>query len=199
MKKVFSSVWFKCISVLLCIALISGVLLAVLNDVLAVPAEERTMRAVRKIYGEKKEYSVILDVDGEDTTKKTAIECGEYGYINKIFIIGDNNTGEYDYLFNATGEHGYKNGTVSLWIQVKVKGGESKIEKVILDKFAKQTLMSKLGNAYYDEFAGDGIDNYYSAKKEDGTNYAPVTGATKSATAANNAVNCVVYWLRGNA
>lgn len=198
MKKFFTSAWFKCIAVLLSIALVSGGLLAILNDVLYVSAEVRTMRAITKIYGEEKEYSVVLDVDGTDENKKTAYICEDFGTISKIYVIGEKTSGEFDYLFKATGEHGYKNGTVSLWIQVKVSGGEQKIEKVILDGFTKQTLMSKLGSSYYDEFAEDFNGEYFSAKEEKDKTYAPVSGATYSATAANNAVNCVIFWLRGN-
>ena len=194
MKKFFNTTWFKCVSVLLGIALLSGILLAVLNDALFVTADERTMRAVKKIYGEEKTYSVILDVDDGDD----AIVCEDYGTINKLFIIGDKDSDSFDYLFKTTGEHGYKNGTVSLWICVSVKNKETKIEKVILDGFTKQTLMSKLGS-FYDGFTGDNGDDYYSAEKEDGKIYAPVTGATRSATATTNAVNCVIFWLRGNA
>ena len=54
MSKVFKSLWFKCIVVLLVIAIISGGLLAILNSVFAVSDEERTKRAVKKIYGEEK-------------------------------------------------------------------------------------------------------------------------------------------------
>lgn len=199
MRKVFCSVWFKCICVLLSIALVSGGLLAVLNDVLNVSAEERTMRAVKKIYGEEKTYSVVIDADSEDSGKNQAVVCGDFGTIEKIFIIGDENSDNFDYLFKATGAHGYKNGTISLWIRVSFKSGETKIEKVILDSFTKQTLMSKLGSDFYDGFNGDADGKYYYAEKKDGANYSPVTGATKSATAANNAVNCVIFWLRGNA
>ena len=194
MKKLFNAAWFRCISVLLCIALVSGGLLAVLNEALSVTAEERTMRAVKKIYGEEKTYSVVVDADDGDD----AIICENFGSISKLFVIGDESTGEYDYLFKSTGNGGYKNGTVSLWIRVSVSGGERKIEKVILDGFTKQTLMSKLGG-YYDEFSGEISDAFYSAEKEDGKIYAPVSGATKSATATTNAVNCVIFWLRGNA
>lgn len=189
MKKFFSSTWFKCITVLLAISLIAGGLLAILNDLLYVPAEERTMRAIKKIYGEEKEYSVILDIDSNDENKNEAISCGDYGVIEKIFKIGD------DLLFRATGNQGYKNGTITLWIQVNNTPEATKIEKIILESFTKQTLMSKLGGEYYDGFSGE-IDNYFTTNEKDpDKNYAPVSGATKSATAACNAVNCVIYFL----
>lgn len=182
--------WIKCISVLLCISLISGVLLTVLYYLLAVSAEERTMRAIKKIYGEEKTYSVILDIDGSDPETNTAIAYGDFGTINKIFLIGDKTADTYDLLFNATGEHGYKNGTITLWVQVNVSESGKKIEKVILESFTKQTLMSKLGSDFYDGFIGD-VDGE--------SRYTPVSGATYSSNAAANAINCVVQYLRENA
>ena len=53
MAKFVKSTWFKCITVLLVISVISGGLLAALNDLLFVASEERTARAVAKIYGEE--------------------------------------------------------------------------------------------------------------------------------------------------
>ncbi|MDY6366975.1 MAG: hypothetical protein SPL13_00430 [Clostridia bacterium] len=191
MKKFFSSTWFKCISVLLVISLIAGGLLAILNDVLYVTSEERTMRAIKKIYGEEKQYSKLLDVDDGDE----ALSCEDYGVIEKIFTVGDVSSDNYDLLFRSTGNHGYKNGTITLWIQVNFSSGVSKIEKVILESFTKQTLMSKLGSEYYSGFAGDTDDYFTTDEKDADKNYAPVSGATKSATAAVNAVNCVIYYL----
>ena len=52
-KQFIKSKSFKCILVLLCIALVSGALLAILNDVLAVSDEERVMRTIKKIYGKE--------------------------------------------------------------------------------------------------------------------------------------------------
>ena len=63
MRKFFSSIWFKCLSVLVAISVVSGGLLAVLNDVLYVSPEERTARAVKSIYGEAKTPETLLDVD----------------------------------------------------------------------------------------------------------------------------------------
>ena len=61
--KTIKSPWIKCTACLLLIAVISGALLAMLNDLLFVSAYERTARAIRKIYGEEKEYTTELDVD----------------------------------------------------------------------------------------------------------------------------------------
>ena len=190
---VFKSVWFKCITCLFLIAAISGALLAGLNDVLAVSPEMRTARAINKIYGEEKEYSVILDVDGDDA----AITYDGVGRINKIYGISD------DILFQTTGYKGYKEGTVTLWVKVIIGGEKYSVDKVLLQSFEKQTLMSKLTGDFYDGFRLTDVTNAYkggllfTATEKTAENYNPVSGATYSATAACNAVNCVIKYLGG--
>ncbi len=195
--KVLKSTWFKCIACLLVIAVISGALLSILNNLLYVSPETRTMRAIKKIYGEEKEYTVELDVDSDDQTKNTAIGYDGVGRINKIYDISG------DMLFQTTGNHGYKNGTITLWIQVAKDGEKYEIEKVVLESSEKQTLMSKLSGEFYDGFKLTDVTEAYnngwlfSATERDAENYNPVSGATFSATAAANAVNCVIKYLGG--
>lgn len=190
MSKLAHNVWFKCITVLLLISLISGGLLAVLNDVLAVSSEERTGRAIKKIYGEDKEYQAILDSDNGDDV----IVCGN-GQIEEHFIVDGT-----DVLIRATGYEGYKGGTVTLWIKFIEKDGAIIIDKVILQSYEKQTLMSKLGDEYYNNFLKDVTDDYFTLS---GTKQAkdvnPVSGATKSSTAGNNAVLSAIKYLKENA
>lgn len=195
MKKIFSNVWFKCISVLLIIALLSGGILALLNDVLYVSPDERSMRAIKKIYGEEKEFSIILDVDSDDENLNKAITYEEFGNINKIYKVGEQEN--YDLLFCAVGTGGYKNGTITVWIKVVCNGETEKIETVIMESFTKQTLMSKLDGSFYNNFYIDITDDYFVVKSEQDGTYNPVSGATYSATAANNAVNCVIKYIRG--
>nr|MBO4518261.1 hypothetical protein [Clostridia bacterium] len=195
----FKTAWFKCIACLLSIAVISGALLAVLNDALAVSPEMRTMRAIKKIYGEEKEYSVVLDIDSKDDTKNTAIVYDGVGSVNKIYEI-DNG----DILFQTTGYEGYKNGTITLWIRTAKTGNDYSIEKVILEKYEKQTLMSKLTGDFYNGFklidatAAYNDGSLFTARDKTAENYNPVSGATYSANAACNAVNCVIRYLGEN-
>lgn len=188
MSGFFKNVWFRCISVLLLIALVSGGLLAVLNDVLYVSDEERTGRAIKKIYGEQTEYSVVLDAD---KNADDAVVYEKYGIIEKYFKVGS------DMLFKVTGMKGYKDGTVTLWVKVADKNGKKVIDKVILESFEKQTLMSKLDGTFYDRFLVDVTDGYFTSSVNAGSGEIsnPVTGATKSATAAVNAVNCVIKYV----
>ena len=141
MTKLFKNDWFKCITVLLLLAVIFGGALAVLNDVLYVSSEERTARAIKKIYGEEKEYSIVLDVDNGDQAETNA-----YGSIEKIYTVGD------DLLFKSTGIKGYKNGTITLWFKVVNENGNHVINKVVLDGYEKQTLMSKFSQSYFNGF-----------------------------------------------
>ncbi|MBQ8426713.1 MAG: hypothetical protein IJX16_03010 [Clostridia bacterium] len=185
MAKLFHSIWFKCISCLLIILLFSGASIAILSDLLYVSPEERTARAITKIYGEQKEFSVVLDVDQGDNPIEN-----KYGKINKIYTI------EGDTLYQAVGYEGYKNGTITLWIQIR----GTEITKIIMETFDKQTLMSKLGSSFYDKFLVDVTEAYengelFTPTDSGAVNYNPVSGATKSANAGCNAVNCVIDFI----
>lgn len=199
MRKFLKSDWFKCISVLLVLSVVLGGLLALLSDVLYVSPLERTSRAIKKIYGEEKEYSVVLDVDGE--TPSDPIEYS-FGRINKIFEIGDTSTDNYDILFQTTGYQGYKNGTITVWVKVVFANGIYSIDKVVLESYEKQTLMSKLDGTYYGNFKLTDVTSAYKNGEEfttdsNSVNSNPISGATYSATAGNNAVNCVITYLGG--
>ncbi|MBO4251732.1 MAG: hypothetical protein J5911_03610 [Clostridia bacterium] len=191
--KFYKTVWFKCIACLLVIALISGASITVLANLWEVSATERTARAIKKIYGEEKEYSVILDADGEDEI----IEYDGVGTVNKVYDVSG------DLLFRTTGYKGYKNGTITLWIKAAKNGETYAIDKIILQSAEKQTLMSKLSGDFYDGFkltdvtAAYNDKSFFSASDKTATNYNPVSGATYSATAATNAVNCVIRYLGG--
>lgn len=190
--------WFKCIACLLIIAVISGAFLAIFNDLWNVSPETRTARAIQKIYGEEKKYSVILDCDGDDEV----IEYDGVGTINKVYEVSG------DLLFQTTGYKGYKNGTITLWIKTVQNGDSYAIDKIILQSAEKQTLMSKLTGDFYDGFKLTDITEAYNnntifrpkaIENETYNNpiYNPVSGATYSATAAANAVNCVIRYFGG--
>ena len=121
------------------------------------------------------------------------------GKIEKIYVIDKDGDTDfiYDYVFKSTGYEGYKNGNVTVWVKVSVNGENMRISKVILENYTKQTLMSKLGNKYYDAFLSDVTDGFFTADKDGEGVKNVVTGATKSATAGVNAVNCVIAYLGG--
>ena len=205
----FGSVWFRCITVLLVLSVVLGGTLTILNDVLYVSPQERTDRAIKKLYGNTPSYTVELDVDSvEDGVNKTAIEYNLdadqalEGKINKIYNVSGND-GEYDLLFQSVGYEGYKGGSITLWVKVKfASDGSKNIEQVLLQDYDKQTLMSKLNGSYYGKFLVDVTDAYKNGQsfttdsgKEQFSN--PVSGATYSANAGNNAVNCVIAYIGG--
>ncbi len=192
MAKFINNIWFRCISVLLIIAVVSGALITVLSNLLYVSSEERTARAIKKIYGEEKEFTITLDVEQGDSAVEYA-----FGKIEKIYNVGD------DLLFMTTGYNGYKNGTITVWVKVVIDNESDKIDKVILQDYDKQTLMSKLGSGYYDGFLTDVTTAYKEGKdfsaKDETKLFNPVSGATMSANAGCNAVNCVIKYLGENA
>ncbi len=204
MAKIFKSIWFKCITVLLSITLVSGGLLAILNPVLAVTPRERTMRSIKKIYGEEKEFLVLLDTDDEERADSEYIykdaNDNELAKISKVYTVAGVTAESYDMLFKSTGGQGYKNGTITLWVKVIYNTVTEKydIDKVILESFTKQTLMSKLGGSFYDGFKLQDVTQAYFDKtlmfspSFGATNGNPVSGATMSANAGCNAVNGVI-------
>ncbi|MBR5192143.1 MAG: hypothetical protein IKW33_01890 [Clostridia bacterium] len=204
----FKSVAFRCITVLLALAVIFGGTLAILNDVLYVSPEERTARAIKSVYGVEMKYQTRLDVDSTNTEINQALTC-EYGTINKIYEIKQDGN-NYDLLFHTTGFYGYNNGKISLWVKVSVNftteqptEDDYKIDTVILASFEKQTLMSKFTGDFYANFTVDLTQEFIDGKiftsdKYDTDNIKNIiTGATKSANAACNAVNCVLDYVWG--
>lgn len=184
-KQFFKSQAFKCIIVLLVIALISGGLLAILNDVLYVSEEERTMRAIEKVYGKEMNYEE-LEFSAEELKN-------DYGSISKVYLLENGN-----YLVQSTGGEGYKGGTITVWVVLTSADGEfGGIEKVVLESYEKQTLMSKLSYAYdvysahNDEITGD----VYFTTSGDGIKVL-ISGATYSTNALNNSVDCALKFAR---
>ncbi|MGN1042250.1 MAG: hypothetical protein ACI4SK_02060 [Christensenellales bacterium] len=168
LKTFFKSQTFKCILVLLAIALVSGGLLSIASDVLFVSEEERTTRAIKSIYGSEIAYETVFDLDKADSVPEYA--TGENGFVEKVYILEDGN-----YLIKATGKNGYKNGTVSIWA-VATATDTVTLTKITVASYDKQTLMSKFdGKVLSDATQGDVV----------------VSGATFSARAFNNAVSAV--------
>ncbi len=203
----FKNTWFKCIACLLSIFLIAGGGLAILSNVLAVSPEERTARALSKIYDTAVSVDnddILVDVDSNDSSKNSAYST-PYGNINKIFKVDQNvEDNSFDMVFQATGNNGYKGGTITLWIKVVYLDNKpQQIDKVILESNKKQTLMSKLTNDFYNKFnltdvtAEYNQGKFFTANNNDQENIKnPVSGATMSANAGCNAVNCVLYYTR---
>lgn len=168
-KQFLKSKAFKCVIVLMCIALVSGALLSICNDLLSVSDEERVLRTIKKIYGKEVAYE---EVEAEYNT--------EIGRIDNIYKLDDGN-----YLVKSTGFDGYQKGTVSVWLVAKYEEGVYVgIDDVSIAGNEKQTLMSKFTS---------GVLSGYEGKEEDFN--IVVGGATYSSRALNNAVNVAAEYF----
>lgn len=190
-KQFFKSKSFKCILVLLIIALVAGGLLAIFNDLLYISEEEKTKNAIKKIYGSEMEYT---EISINENHKEN-----EYGNIESIYKFKDGN-----YLIKSTGKDGYKNGTVTVWVVASFDsvGAFDGIKAVSLESYEKQTLMSSFGNDFYSFYKNDKNKDkilqgeYFSISEKEDTMQNVISGATKSSNAINNAVNACLLYIR---
>ena len=167
-KEFVKSKTLRCIVVLLCIALISGGLLAICNDLLSVSAEERVQRTIKSIYGKEMPYTEVA-VDYQT----------ESGSIDSVYKLEDGN-----YLIRATGFDGYKQGTVSVWCVAYYQEDAFRgLGDVSIAAYDKQTLMSKWNDKTLKGYTGSEPFDVI------------VSGATYSSHAINNALNTVLAYL----
>ncbi len=211
MAKLLKSVWFRCITTLLVIILFSGVSISILSDVLYVSPQERTDRGIVKVYGSLVKYDTVFDIDNEKfnddtlTEEQKSLIIYQTGRINKIYTVGDTSSNSYEYLFQSVGYNGFKNGTVTVWVKVLYTSGTYSITQVLLESNKNQSLINNLGGDYYSNFELEDVTlswkngEFFTANKSDknSVNYNPVSGATYSANAGNNAVNCVINYIGG--
>ena len=161
--------YLKPVTVMLCIILFCGGILAILSDLLFVTNEERINRAINKIYsGGTVQLEETIELSNYDMT-----EFGEIGVIKACYKL-DNG----DYLVLSTGKKGYSNGTVATYVAI---GNDLKVKNVVQDSYTGQTLMAKLSDLY-DNFIDKSASQSPDEVKE------IVTGATYSANAASNSV-----------
>ncbi len=174
-KQFFKSKIFKCIIVLLCIALVSGGLLAILNDLLYVSPEELIARGVKSVLGAG--YSgEQIDLTAEAYKDYTGSNDGIVLQAIKIKDANSNYTGEF--LIKAQGKHGFSEGTISVYV---LFDSEGKIENVAVSEYASsQTMMSKIKAKNL---------SVYMQKDTEVTTKEVASGANYSSTANDNAVN----------
>ena len=128
-KSFFKSTTFKCIIALLCVLLVSGIFLTIMNSLLAVTPEEKFNRAINKIYGKAVKTETISDI-------KSFNETSPNGSIEEAYKVKEDG----NFLIKSTGYGGYDNGTVTCWVVVVVNGGAVKgIDKVIIDSNKAQS------------------------------------------------------------
>lgn len=190
-KQFLKSKAFQAILVLLCIALVSGGLLSILNDVLYISPDEKTQRAIKEVYGSTMEF---VDMSENLDTQAN----NKYGSVENLYLLSDGN-----YLIKVVGINGYKQGTVSLWLVAEFSNNNFLgLKKVVLESYEKQTLMSQFSSKFYevyaenDEFVIGGGYFSVSSNTDDMQNLS--SGATYSSNAINNAVNCGLAYIRAS-
>lgn len=177
-KGFFKSNVFKCLATLLCVLLISGIFLTLMNGLLAVSDEERFARAISKIYGKSVAYT---EVDVADYNDNSTIEAA--------YRIKDDG----NYLVKSTGKGGFDNGTVTCWVVVECKNGAvTGIGKVVIE--------SNKGQSYIDRVTDKALNQFSELYKNEIV-YSPnlITNATVTGTknAICNAVNGAIDYVNG--
>lgn len=174
----------KSVMVLVIIGAILGGLLAVLNDLLYVSSEERTMRIIKNFYeGEERDFTV-LEILPDDAVN-------QFGTVDIVYKISDGN-----YLIKTTGKYGFHEGTVTMWLLARFDNGA--FVEFLKVKYAEnkgQTLMSNFSDEFYDVYVGGDIKNGYFTVDKTQQNSNVIAGTTKSSIAINNAVNCAYYYI----
>lgn len=178
-KQFFKSNVFKCLVTLLCVLLISGIFLTVMDGLLEVTDEEKRNRAISKIYG--------TSVEVEELTAANYNDGAEIQEAYKVTTDGN-------YLIKSKGLGAYKGGSVTCWVVVtidKEANAVNGIGKVVIDSNENQTLMS--------QFTGSVLDQFSQKYNPDEvfTNEV-ITGATAVLTknAICNSVNAAVDYVK---
>ena len=170
--------------VLVLIGAILGGLLAILNDILYVSPEERTMRTIKNFYDGVEQNYTVLEVSSNDAVN-------QFGKVDIVYQIADGN-----YLIKTTGNHGFHEGTVTMWLLAKFDNGT--FVEFLKIKYAEnegQTLMSNFSDEFYDVYLGNDIKHGYFTVDKAQQNNNVVAGTTKSSIAINNAINCAYYYI----
>lgn len=187
-KDFLKSTAFKCILVLLCIALVSGGLLSVLNDLLYVSEEEKIQRVISSLYDGKQVEFTAEEIKESD-------KQNYYGTINTVYSLSDGNI-----IVNSTGSGGYKGGSVTVWtIIIMSENKLAGIKAVSIDSYEKQTLMSQLNAKFLSTYSSNDeliANGEYFATSGDDIITSVTTGATMSSNATNNAVNAALNYIR---
>ena len=197
-KQFFKSTAFKCVVTLLCVLLISGIFLTLMNGLLAVSEEERFQRDLAKIYGSYVETKEI-DISNETTTFDNAS-------IVVAYTVSDGN-----YLIKATGKQGY-GGDVTCWVVVNMSKDGKAIEgvgNVVVGSDPNdakgESFLSNITSSHLSEFSKitytDGFVYELGFKNDSetqGDNYI-ATGASKTMRAISNAVNGAINYVKVHA
>ncbi len=202
-KQFFKSTAFKCIIVLLSVLLVCGVLLTVAYSFLKVTEGERLQRAISAIYGGEEvtiygddaANPVTADIDEPvDLTKNTKIAMDNADILAAYKIeFAD---GGLNYLVQSQGKGGFSGGSVTCWIAINVENGKvAGIDKVNIASNVNQSFISRITDAFLNGFTEDYADGVKFSSDKGSPDAHLVSGASKSSTAINNAVNAAVAFV----
>lgn len=193
-KQFFKSTAFKCLAVLTCVLLVSGILLAVCWGFLEVTDEERFNRKIGAVYGGETVTATEKDLSGKDLNSNNAV-------IEKLWYIEEKN----DYLVQAS-SRGY-GGNITCWVAVNMKENKTEVNgitKVILYSVGDAAeLIGNIPDSVYAKFSEEYTDGkVFKYGYESGTSHGSdtiETGATSSMTAICNDVNSAVAFVKAYA
>ncbi|MCD8294211.1 MAG: FMN-binding protein [Clostridia bacterium] len=192
-KQFFHGKAFKCIIVILIIVLVCGIFLTFCNSLFAVSDEERTDRAIAKLYTDETVHATDITEDVPDTVSF------EYDYSTiTTFYSVDNG----DYVVKASGKGGY-GGNVVTWVVVKDDGAKVTGIGTVLAQSSEnsgESFLSNLSDANFEQFSEDYVDGiiysygYANGSTAHGDMYIS-TGASKSYRGVCNAVNGAIEFV----
>lgn len=192
---------FKCIVVLLVIALVCGVLLAVANDLFYVSDEELWLRSMEKVYDGDTSELESLDISS-DRTEYTAL--GSTAVVEEACSAPDG-----IYLVKSRADRcGYSDGSLTLWVNLSTAGGApSHINGIVVESYdSSQTLIGSIDADYLAMYSTAEADAtvagggwFTNSRMESGEG--PLTevvasGATYTSRAVNAAVNGALGFVR---
>lgn len=190
-KEFFKSTVFKCIAALLCVLLVSGVFLTIMNGLLEVTEDEKFQRVLSSIYG-KSVKTTKQDISGKNTNLSKAV-------INEVYKVDEDG----NYIVNASGKNGY-GGNVLCWVVILPKsdgksvGGVGNVLAPIADN-GSESFLSKINSSAYERFAKDykdGIEYSYGFDENDNKGEMYVqTDASYSMRGICNAVNGTIQFM----
>lgn len=164
--------------VLIAIALVSGLLLSVLNGLLYVSDEEKDNRKLGKVYAS----DVVARYMGDDLSRfGNNIENESYGKVTGVYECADEAV-----IIKARGIGGYSSGWVECYVAIK----DSVIKKVVVNDNNNQSFIGNIKEKWLDaQFADKSTDEPLVI----GLDVQPSSGASKSSNAINNSVNMAMY------
>ena len=185
-KKSFKSTPVFAVIVLVCIALLSGVILSVLSDVLYVSPEEKTERDLAKVYSES---TFDLNDPSQPVIDASAVMAG--GTIHYIYQAQDGAI-----VIKASGEKGWK-GSAEIVLAVK----DGKIVNAIISSYNGDDKTSSIKGSYLESmFIGQELDGdlkFTSTGTEGGSNLISAAPSSKySWSSVISGVNVAVDYLQ---